>query len=60
MAKILHSKIQISLELAILKVIQFEMVTLISRSINPDFFVDRFAYIAEKQQIQPLSLEFAV
>ena len=40
MAKILHSKLKISLEFAVLKVIKFETVTQISRSINPDGFVD--------------------
>ena len=40
MAKILTSKIKISFEFAILKVIWFETVTQISRSINPDVFVD--------------------
>ena len=40
MAKILHSKLKISLEFAVLKVIEFEIVTQISRSINQDVFVD--------------------
>ena len=40
MAKIPHSKIKISLEFAILKVIQFATVTQISRSINPDVFAN--------------------
>ena len=39
-AKIPHSKLIISFEFAILKVILFETVTQISRSINPDVFVD--------------------
>ena len=34
------SKIKISLEFAVLKVIWFETVTQVSRSINPDVFVD--------------------
>ena len=38
MAKILPSKIKISFEFANLKVIWFETVTQISRSINPDVF----------------------
>ena len=40
MAKIPHSKIKISLELAVLNIILFETVTQISRSTNPDVFVD--------------------
>ena len=40
MAKIPHSKLKISLEFAVLKVIWFETVTQISRSINPDVLVN--------------------
>ena len=40
MAKILHSKLKISLEFAVLKVVKFETVIQISRSINPGVFVD--------------------
>ena len=40
MAKIPHSKIKILLKFAVLKVILIETVTQISRSINPDVFVD--------------------
>ena len=40
MAKIPYSKLNISLEFAVSKVIQFETVTQIGRSINPDVFVD--------------------
>ena len=40
MAKIPHSKIKISLEFAVLKVIELETVTQSGISINPDVFVD--------------------
>ena len=35
-----HSEIKISFQFAVLTVIKFETVTQISRSINPDVFVD--------------------
>ena len=40
MDKFPHSNINISLEFVVLKVIYFETVTQISRSINPDVFMD--------------------
>ena len=50
MAKIPHSKIKISLELAVLNVILFETVTQISRSTNPDVFVDNMKRNSDLQR----------
>ena len=51
MSKIPHSKTKISFEHAVLKVIYFETVTEISRSINPDVFVDNMKRSSDLQNI---------
>ena len=51
MATVPYSKIEISLEFAVLKVIYFETVTQISISINPDVFADNMKRNSDLQSM---------